>query len=222
MPTLKSIAEGKSNRVQQEIAPGVLLDADLALWFQEPRCLVIADIHWGYALTHRRRGHLFPEWGNDEIAGRIGRLIEFYQPQEMIWLGDTVHSWDGRKLAEEFIAQNSGRVKFTLVQGNHDKAWTVAATKLVTLAGYTLHHGDSEIALPPNQIEVVGHWHPALSWRDGAGLRLKLPALIQGASRWILPAFSPWAGGVDWRDRLQTGEQAWLISPRRILPWPKV
>lgn len=222
MPSLKSTADPSRPRVQQEIARGVFLDAELALWFEEHRCLVVADLHWGYALTHRRRGNLFPEWGNEEIAERIEHLIEFYQPREMIWLGDSVHSLDGRNLAQEFIAQNADRVQFTLVQGNHDRAWTLATTKQITLGCYTLHHGDSEIVLPPDQIEIVGHWHPALSWRDGAGLRLKLPALIQGARRWILPAFSPWARGMDWRNRLQAEEQAWLISPRRILPLMKV
>jgi len=51
-------------------------------------------------------------------------------------------------------------------------------------------------------VHICGHEHPALLLSDGAGLKLKLPALVQDqfkarpeVQHWILPAFSPWAGG---------------------------
>ena len=64
-------------------------------------------------------------------------------------------------------------------------------------------------------IQIVGHHHPAVTIRDGAGLRLKLPAFVQEDTNWIMPAFSPWAAGAEW-----TGsEQAikWLCSPERVM-----
>jgi len=50
---------------------------------------------------------------------------------------------------------------------------------------------------------------------DGAGLRLKFPALVQESNCWILPAFSPWAPGTEWIEREQS--QIWLCTPNRIL-----
>jgi metallophosphoesterase superfamily enzyme len=46
-------------------------------------------------------------------------------------------------------------------------------------------------------------------------LRLKFPAFIQQERCWILPAFSPWAGGVAWLDDGKS--RIWLCTPRRLL-----
>jgi metallophosphoesterase superfamily enzyme len=51
--------------------------------------------------------------------------------------------------------------------------------------------------------------------RDGAGLRLKLPAFVQNDRCWIMPAFSPWAAGTVWPQEEQT--RIWLCSPTRII-----
>jgi metallophosphoesterase superfamily enzyme len=58
--------------------------------------------------------------------------------------------------------------------------------------------------------------HPAFSWSDGAGLRLKVPALVEGPRRIILPSFSEWSAGAAWNDRLEEGERIWLVSPRKV------
>ncbi len=63
--------------------------------------------------------------------------------------------------------------------------------------------------------QIIGHHHPAGTIRDGAGLRLKLPAFVQDAGCWILPAFSPWAAGVPWQ--ATAGSRMWLCTPQRIL-----
>jgi metallophosphoesterase superfamily enzyme len=73
--------------------------------------------------------------------------------------------------------------------------------------------------VPADAVEIIGHFHPAITLGDGAGLYLKVAALIQGPRRWILPAFSPWAAGVDWRERLESEETAWIASPKQIFKW---
>ncbi len=58
--------------------------------------------------------------------------------------------------------------------------------------------------------------HPAVSLGDGAGLRLKVPALVHGPRRLILPSFSEWSAGAPWNGEVAEDEKLWLISPRRI------
>ncbi len=75
---------------------------------------------------------------------------------------------------------------------------------------------------PPAEtvIHVTGHEHPAFHFSDGAGLRLKLPAMVQqrltpAACHWILPAFSPWAAGgvyASANEHLAT----WVCGPGRV------
>jgi len=206
---------------RHEVQPGVWLDSRRAVWLAPERLLLVADLHWGYAASHRARGNLVPLWGDAEIAERLNALVMAYEPQEMIWLGDVVHAAEGGLAAEAFIRES--RVPVTLLAGNHDRHWRLAGVRSATRGRFHFHHGDTPLALPPGTtVEVVGHHHPAVSWGDQAGSRLKLPALVASERRLVLPAFSPWAAGTPWNDFLDTNEVLWAIAPRRIFALPRV
>lgn len=202
-----------------EIQPGRWLDARLALWLQSDRILALADLHWGYAASHRARGNLLPEWGDDAIEQRLHALIADYRPAEMIWLGDIVHAAEGASRAERFLRESP--VPVALLAGNHDRRWRGAVERTRRCGGYFFHHGDAAVAVPDGCVEISGHHHPALSWSDGAGGRLKLPALIASARRLILPAFSPWAAGTPWNHRLEPDDTLWAIAPTRIFAFSR-
>lgn len=202
-----------------EILPGAWLDSRLALWLAAERLLVVADLHWGYAASHRARGNLLPIWGDDEIEARLRALIAEYQPAELLWLGDNVHAAEGGARAERFVRESP--VPLTLLAGNHDRRWRGASERTLRRGAWFFHHGDLEPGVPAGCVEIVGHHHPAVSWNDGAGSRLKLPALVAGPRRVILPAFSPWAAGTPWSERLAAGETLWAIAPNRIFALPR-
>jgi metallophosphoesterase superfamily enzyme len=206
----------KIDLLEVEIRPGWNLSSERSLYFAAERTLVVADIHWGYADSHRRIGNLLPMWGNEELARRLNRLIEHYRPARMIWLGDSLHTRAAAPLAEQFLATLPPALETIVLEGNHDRGWPRANGYEYRLGEYRLHHGDRALASEPGTIEVIGHLHPAMSWSDGAGLRLKVPALVEGPGRVILPSFSDWAAGVSWNGRLEEGEQLWLISSRKI------
>ena len=205
--------------VRSEIRPGIWLDSRLALWLAAERLLVMADLHWGYAASHRARGNLLPWWGDDQIETRLHALIETYQPAEMLWLGDVVHAAEGGARAEAFV--RSSPVPVTLIAGNHDRRWRSAGVKSVIRGNFFFHHGDAAAAVPSECIEVVGHHHPAVSWWDRAGGHVKLPAFIAQERRLVLPAFSPWAAGTPWPGGPDEDESIWAIAPARIFPLPR-
>ncbi|MEO7699748.1 MAG: metallophosphoesterase [Opitutus sp.] len=197
------------------------LDSRLALWLEAPRILVVADLHWGYAASHRAQGNLLPAWGDGEIAGRLTALLQDYQPAEMIWLGDSLHTLAGAQSAEQFLSETA--VSTIIVSGNHDARWARARNLAEVQRGpYLFHHGDRARAVPEGSSEIIGHFHPAASWHDGAGTRLKLPALVASSGRMVLPAFSPWAAGVPWLSTVP-GETVYAISSKRIftLAYPR-
>jgi uncharacterized protein len=207
--------------VRHEVRPGTWLDSRRAVWLEREGLLLVSDLHWGYAASHRARGNLVPLWGDAEIAERLDALITAYAPREMIWLGDVVHAAEGAAGAESFLRET--RVPVTLIAGNHDRHWRQAGTRSVTRGRFHFHHGDSPLALPPGTtVEVVGHHHPAVLCGDQAGSRLKLPALVASERRLILPAFSPWAAGTPWNDFLDTDDVLWAIAPQRIFPLPRL
>ncbi|MEO0055204.1 MAG: hypothetical protein RLZZ50_1151 [Verrucomicrobiota bacterium] len=210
--------------VNQLLLPGIVFDSRLALFIEATSSLVVADLHWGYAESHRAAGNLLPAWGDDEIAATLHALLCDYSPAELIWLGDSLHTSrsapDARARADAFIAASPCPVH--VIAGNHDSHWARAQPGPILRGRLVLHHGDRDLPpdfpLPSDPIEIIGHYHPAFVHRDGAGARLKLPALVQSPTRLILPAFSPWAAGVAWNERLAPGETLWAAAPRRILP----
>ncbi|HYP16970.1 MAG TPA: metallophosphoesterase [Opitutus sp.] len=210
--TTPAVSETSPPRL--EVIPGVWLDARLAVFLAASRVLIVADLHWGYAHSHRVRGNLLPAWGDAEIARRLHGLLADYAPAEMIWLGDSLHTLDGREAAAAFLRTTSTSI--TIVSGNHDAKWNLVEKRPVLLRdGYYLHHGDQPREIPPGAIEMIGHHHPAFTWRDGAGTRLKLPALVVSARRIVLPAFSPWAAGAPWPSGAPE-DRVYAIGAKRI------
>ena len=205
--------------IRLEVQPGVWLDSRLALWLPQVRVLAVADLHWGYAASHRARGNLLPWWGDDEIEQRLRALLSDYQPAEMIWLGDCVHAAEGGARAEAFL--RTSPVPILPLAGNHDRRWRAAGAAAAVRGNYFFHHGDAAPAVPAHAIEVVGHHHPAVSWGDRAGSRFKLPALVVSAHRLVLPAFSPWAAGTPWTGEAGVEETLWVIAPTRIFALPR-
>ena len=208
-----------STAVRTEIQPEVWLDSRCALWIAAERILVIADLHWGYVASHRARGNLLPWWGDDDIEQRLHQLVHDYAPDEMIWLGDIVHAAEGSARAEAYL--RGARTRVTTLAGNHDRRWRHAGEKTARRGRYFFHHGDAAPVPPPDCIEITGHHHPAIGWADGAGTRVKLPALVASRRRLILPAFSPWAAGTPWSASADGEETLWAISPTRIFALPR-
>lgn len=203
-----------------EIQPGIWLDSRRAVWFAAERLLAIADLHWGYAASHRARGNLLPVWGDDELEIRLRALIAEYAPAEMIWLGDVVHAAEGAARAEAFL--RTAPVPVALVTGNHDRRWRAGGVVSTIRGRYFFHHGDTVATVPAGLLEVIGHHHPAVSWWDGAGASVKLPALVASPQRLVLPAFSPWAAGTPWTASAGGQETLWAVAPSRIFSVPPV
>ena len=202
-----------------QIRPDLWLDNRRALWISRLRILVVADLHWGYAVSHRAEGNLLPMWGDEEIAARLASLVADFQPAEVIWLGDSLHALSGRAAAERYLS-GAGVPTTIVIEGNHDRRWSSAKEPTLRREEYFFHHGNLAPAVPDGAVEVVGHHHPAVTWYDGAGGRLKLPALVDAPRRLIMPAFSPWAAGTPWNSQRRADETLWGISSQRIFKLP--
>jgi metallophosphoesterase superfamily enzyme len=202
--------------IRSEVQSGVWLDSRRAVFFERLRLLVVSDLHWGYAESHRLEGNLLPDWGDEVIARNLNGLVADYRPVEMLWLGDSLHTVKGRLHAESFLETVS--VPVIIIPGNHDARWKAASGDRTVVRGkFVFHHGDTSLTgVPDDAAEIIGHHHPAFTWRDGAGARLKVPALVWSAKRLILPAFSPWAAGVSWNPKLREGEKMWVIGAQRL------
>jgi metallophosphoesterase superfamily enzyme len=159
-------------------------------------------------------------WGMASIRDRLLQLVEEYRPARLVILGDLVHDRTAVVEARTLLEQLRQVCEPIVVAGNHDRhvrgriefldSWETDC--------FHFHHGHCAVEAS-DRIQIIGHHHPAATISDGAGLRLKCPAFVQQSGCWIMPAFSPWAGGVQWaRDE---ESRVWLCTPERILRLPE-
>ena len=179
----------------------------------------MADLHFGYEISQRAAGRLLPMWGMQSVERRLLELLTEYQPHRLIILGDIVHDRASAAEASELLERLRAVCEVIAILGNHDRRLgkILGAVDSWQSNGFHFHHGHCA-ADTPKRIQIIGHHHPAGTIRDGAGLRLKLPAFVQQDGCWIMPAFSPWAAGADWQP--ESGSQIWLCTPQRILQLP--
>lgn len=211
-----------------EVCEGVWLDPRLALFHEKSRWLAIADVHYGYEVARRATGGLWPMWGMGTIEERFGSLLEEYEPETVILAGDVVDGGLANREAIRWLDGVRDRCReLFLIAGNHDRGpirRELVFTDCLEVGGYFFHHGHEQPAIPEGATEITGHWHPSVSLNDGAGLRLRLPSLVQeksairgGRERWILPAFSPWAGGGAWKSGTDVECRQWACGNGRII-----
>ena len=205
---------------QAAVAENILLDGRLALFHEEQRWLAVADLHFGYEISQRAAGRLVPMWGMESIEDRLMGLLGDYQPRQLVIVGDLVHDGAGATEARALLDRLAALTEVVVLAGNHDRQLSRVIPMLDAWQtdGFHFHHGHCE-ADAAGRIQVIGHYHPAGSITDGAGLRLKLPAFVQQGSCWVMPAFSPWAAGAAWK--AEPRSRTWLCTPARILRLPE-
>ena len=214
---LDALASLRQN--QALVSDEVVLDGRLALFHNRQRWLAVADLHFGYEISQRAAGRLMPLWGMRSVEDRLTDLLADYRPERLVILGDLVHDRSATAEVLPFLERLRSRCEVILLAGNHDRHVTGAIQMLPQWQcdGFHFHHGHCE-AESAGRIQIIGHHHPAGTIRDGAGLRLKLPAFVQQDDCWIMPAFSPWAAGAPWQPGAQS--RMWLCTPARILRLP--
>jgi putative SbcD/Mre11-related phosphoesterase len=222
------------NVITAEIAPGIFLDSRRALVHPEEGWMALADLHYGYEIHRSRAGALLPGWGMQKCRETLLALIADHTPKKLILAGDIMDGSGSVAETERFLELLQNHVeRLVLIEGNHDRAglkrgWPFHIHHRER--DFLFHHGHQGAAPPsvavyqpvesPELTLVTGHEHPCVSLRDGAGLHLKLPILVQqrlgpNFHHWILPAFSPWAAGAAYisdQERLGT----WACCDKRI------
>lgn len=194
-----------------ELRPGAFADCTGALYLEESRALLLADLHLGYAWAQRRRGELGPITDGG-VREKLGEALRRWRPEQVVFVGDLVHlgkpAEAERAFIEELIAEVVAQAQVTAVLGNHDRHFVRDFGHLGLLCTEQWEdrrviavHGDR--AWPVSEkLLVMGHLHPALGLEDAVGVTRRLPAFVCGSSALVMPAFSPFAAGFDLRKPL--------------------
>ncbi len=200
------------------------LHGERALHWRRGRCLLVADVHLGKGAVLRRAGVSVPTGQTEADLARLDVLIDHYQPQRLIVLGDLVHG-DATAQAPWLRQVGAWRrrhagVHMTLVAGNHDRHFDARvlgfdlAGDALELPPFTLLHAP---AIRAGSYVLAGHVHPGIIVRDG-WRRHRLPAFRFTANCGLLPAFGTLTGLHD-EPRLP-GERVVAVTPGGLVPLP--
>ena len=215
-----------------EIGPGRWAHPSGALWLPSERAVVIADVHLGFGWAQRRRGEL-GALQDGLVPARMEAVIDELAPRRIVLLGDIVHAPrpapEERELITGVLRRLEARAELTLVRGNHDRGLERDFSRLMVERWETRAlvavHGDRLPSRLRKRHIVAGHWHPAYRVTDAAGVRHRLPVFAAGDALTVLPAFSPFAAGLDlrkglppeWKLRTNGSVRIYAASGRRVL-----
>lgn len=209
---------------------GKQLVADMsgALYWPGERTLIISDLHLEKASSFARRGQMLPPYDTRETLDRLARLLDRYDAQRVVALGDSFHDAeaaariDAGDLAALSILQE-GRA-WIWVTGNHDpqigRELGGQAVPELTIGGVVLRH------VPyPGLVthEIAGHLHPAAKL-SVYGHSLRRPCFVGNGRRLIMPAFGALAGHLNVLDVAfeplfgTDGMRVWMLGQEGVYP----
>jgi len=182
-----------------------------ALFLPRHGTLLVADAHFGKALSFRRLGVPVPEATTGHTLGALTRAIADTGAREVVFLGDFLHSAHAQ--APQVLTALHGwrevhaSLRLTLVRGNHDaRAGDPPAGLLVRVLDEPLRVGAFALCHHPRPVAgayvLAGHWHPCVTVRGRAFQRLRLPCFWLGEDGGqrperavgVLPAFGSFTG----------------------------
>src|SRR5262245_54857365 len=103
----------------------LVLLPERAVYWPARKSLFVADFHLGKAASFRRAGIPIPQGSTTENVERLGRAIDRTGAASVVFLGDFLHSRQGRadSTFARFAAWRAQRagVEMTIVRGNHDR-----------------------------------------------------------------------------------------------------
>ena len=201
----------------------VLLPERVAYW-PAKKALFVADFHLGKAASFRSAGIPLPSGTTTENVERLGRAIDKTGATQVVFLGDFLHSAQGRAASTlgRFGAWRDARkaLQITIVRGNHDKkagdppeAWGVCCIEAgAALGPFILNH---EPGASRGGYALAGHIHPAVRLSAGGEKPLRLPCFWFGARYGVLPAFGAFTGNAEVLPR--RGDQVFVIAEQEVL-----
>ena len=172
-----------------------------ALYHPREATLIVSDLHLEQGASLAARGHLIPPYDTHATIARLKGVIEHFQPERVISLGDSFHdSGVAERLSDpalEAIAGLQAGREWYWITGNHDpeiparlKGHVVPS---LTMGALRYQHEPTNGRAVQ---EVAGHLHPAARIRrQGRSVRRK--CFITDSRRLVMPSFGAYTGGLS-------------------------
>lgn len=191
-----------------EVEPGLRVTNDRCIVFEEEKVLVIGDLHLGYEKALEDEGMYLPRLNTESIREALNRLIEKYEPKEIVLLGDIKHDFkrakfEGKEEIRSIVRLIMDAAKVVIVKGNHDNYvqnivadMPVPVVDYIDIRGYRLEHGHVDSGVRP---VIIGHEHPSVKIAGALSGGLKMQCFMYARKDGVLviPPFSFLSSGTD-------------------------
>lgn len=174
-----------------------------AAFLPRTHTLLVADAHFGKAVSFRRLGVPVPRGTTGENLALLALLVAQWRVRRIVFLGDFLHSAHAHApstlgAVARWRAEHAG-LELLLVRGNHDdRAGDPPAALGFNVVDEPSIEGGLALCHHPVPHETVyvlaGHLHPCVSLGGRAHDRLRLPCFHFGARVGVLPAFGSFTG----------------------------
>ncbi|KQT18275.1 hypothetical protein ASG31_05985 [Chryseobacterium sp. Leaf404] len=170
-----------------------------ALFWENEKALVLSDLHIGKTAHFRKNGIALANQVFENDLQRLSVLIEYFQPEKFIVVGDLLHAGDNSEVAE-FCAWKDQfpHLEFYLVEGNHDRISKALDKKLCLHFKAEKYEFEDLVFIHDYQkkqekFQITGHIHPGYVINSPVK-RIKLPCFVVTDDQLLLPAFSEFTG----------------------------
>ena len=194
------------------------------IFWEEEKALIVSDLHFGKTGHFRKSGIAVPQSVYREDLQRLVNQLQFFQPRQLIVVGDLFHSHENKEL-EWFRKWRNDfpGLQIHLVKGNHDilhDSWYRDCDIHLTDDELLISHFrfQHDLVLLPGrqqQYSFSGHIHPGVRISGLARQSLRFPCFYFTKDYCVLPAFSHFTGTATIRP--ETGEKVFAIVEQSIV-----
>lgn len=175
-----------------------LLHPSGAIYWEDQKMLLIADVHLGKVVHFRKHGAPVPVNAAYKNLEKLTEVTNHFEPETVCFLGDLFHS----KLNEEWKDFEKwveySKAKLILISGNHDIIPTYLYEDIgvtiyddLLLSGFYLTHHPTAVE---GMFNFSGHLHPGIRMSGVGRQFLRLACFYQTENQLILPAFGNFTG----------------------------
>jgi DNA ligase-associated metallophosphoesterase len=193
-----------------------------AIFWEEQKALLLADLHLGKARHFRRNGIPVPLQAGEKTLENLVSVLDFFQPEKVYLLRDLFHSdynaaWEGFQNVMEQYATSA----WILIEGNHDilpeekyKEAGLAVVPQLKEGPFLFTHHPLEDAIEESYV-LSGHIHPCIKLSGRGRQRLRLPCFYFGKRQGLLPSFGTFTGSYPVEPK--HGDQIFVIAEEKIM-----
>jgi DNA ligase-associated metallophosphoesterase len=200
-----------------------------ALYWQERKALIVADLHLEKASAFASRGQMLPPYDSLATLAELEKALARTDARELWCLGDSLHDEAAadRMTSDvlDRLARLTARLDWTWITGNHDPHVSSCLggrnRDEAEVDGMILRH---EAQPGERRPELSGHFHP--KWRLSLrGRSVSRRCFVMDQAKLILPSFGAFTGGLDAcappiRSLMGARAEALVPLPSRLLRFP--